>query len=99
MKRLARLILFLTLVVASALLLTRFLSDNEELVQLRFINWRTKEISQALLTLIAFLSGIGLAIVLLFSAVVSKSMQVRRLRRENEALQRLVEAQSQNKAG
>jgi len=73
------------------LLLASFLNENAQVVQLYFLMWRTTEMSLGLLVTFSFLIGAVLSAFVLAGLVLSKSLELRRLRRELSAVQRLME--------
>jgi uncharacterized integral membrane protein len=97
MKPSFKMLLAVVLLVAGSFLVARFFNENSESIQVQFLYWRTNEISKGALIGIVFLLGISVAALLAFSTVLSKSFEVSRLRRENQALRRLVESREDNK--
>lgn len=91
MKRSLKFLIFVVLVFIVAFGLQRFLSENAFPTQVQFLLWRTKEVSLGLLVALSFLSGILLASLFLITALFSSMMTSRRLKRENAALQRMIE--------
>lgn len=78
--------------------LAQFLQVNQEPAQLRFCigsacrwGWQTKEVSLGWLVSLSFLVGLFLSSALIFSAAASKSLEAKRLRRENESMRKLLE--------
>lgn len=71
-------------------LVWKFVAFNPEPLQLRIFNYRTVEMSAGLLSVFIFVAGILLSTFLFFSAVVGSRLEKRRLARENESLQRLL---------
>jgi len=88
----------LVLILIGALLVGRFWMDNSELIRLRFLSWRTQEISLGALSLLSFGSGVLVTAALLTSGMFSKHFEARRLRRENSALQTLLERSDRSQA-
>lgn len=84
-------VIYLVLLFVVGFGIARFLEENSNPVQLRFFLWRTKEAALGSLVSLSFLSGILLSSVVLLSTVFSRSMEAKRLRRENLALQKMVE--------
>lgn len=95
MKRSISFLLSVIAVVAGAFFLSRFFADNSEVVRLRFHVWQTKEVSLGYLCLFSFLAGLLLTSVFLVSNSVSKYFEAKRLRRENAALQKMLEMKEQ----
>lgn len=90
-KRSVYFLLLILVVVIGAFALSSFLQDNGQATRLRFIGFQTKEVSLAILVLISFLLGLVFSSVILLSSSFVKHLEARRLRRENEALQKLLE--------
>ena len=96
MIRPIKIIFVIILIVVAGFLINRFLQSNQELVQLQFIYWRTKEFALGALVSLSFLLGLLISSGILTSQLVSKTLEARRMRRENDALQRLLETKAQD---
>jgi lysylphosphatidylglycerol synthetase-like protein (DUF2156 family) len=94
MKRSLGLLITLVFILGGAFVVARFFTENAEPMQLEFWTWRTKEIQKGYLAGIIFLFGILVSGILTLSTVLSKTFEVARLRREVQALQRLLDQQS-----
>lgn len=92
MRRSVTLIFFVALVVTAALGLSRFMADNADPQRLRFMMWQTREVTLGMLVMLSFLMGLGCSCLFLMSVMIKKALEARRLRRENVALQKLLEA-------
>ncbi len=87
--------LFMMLFIVGGVIgLTLFLRQNPDPVQLEFIRWRTRPISEGAVAVLSFLIGVGFSLFFVVSAVISKSVESARLRRENLALQKMIESYS-----
>lgn len=95
MKRGLKLLIVLFLTLGGAVILARFFNENTEDLQLQFMDWRTKPLGKGHLVGLAFLMGMLVSTLLMFSTVISRSLQASRLKRENEALQRLIASKQQ----
>ena len=101
MKRSLSYFFILSLVVAAGVSLAIFLNQNNDPVILYFgANWlggffRSSEIALGHLVLISFLVGIFGSGVVLAGQLISKTLELQRLRRELEALQRTLQIHSQ----
>jgi len=93
MKRPVRTMILILGLLAVAYFLARFFNENSEPTRLQFMIWRTKELSKGILLAITFLLGAFMTAFFGFSGIIAKSMEASRLRRENAALQRLLENQ------
>jgi len=89
-----KLIFIILLIVGAGYLLSRFLDANREIVQLQFMLWRSKQLPLGILVTASFALGLVLSSGILVSSLLSKTFEARRLHRENEALQRLLETKS-----
>lgn len=69
----------------------QFMNDNSDAVQLQFMAWRTKSLSLGMMAFLLFITGFAVAFILALGAVISQSIEAARLRRENQALQKLLE--------
>lgn len=94
MRKSLSILLSLIFVVAGAFLIARFFTENAEPMQVEFWGWRTKEIQKGYFVGLIFLFGILLSGFLTLSTVLSKAFEMARLRREVQALQRLLDQQS-----
>jgi len=83
----------LTILVALGIfwLLWIFAQGNPEPLQLKFHSWRTLEIQTGILILGVFALGVLVSAFFLFSILVMSMVDKRRLRRENESIQRLLD--------
>lgn len=91
MKRILRNLFFATLIGGLSFLLSRFFEENSDPLQAQLMGWRTKPIGTGLFVALTFFIGFFLSFILTFTAVVAKSIEAGRLRRENLALQKLLE--------
>lgn len=91
MKKAFGFVVFVGIVLGAAFLLNQFLLDNPAGVQLRFFQWRTKEVSMGTLVCVIFLFGLVAPFLMMFGPYVSKTVELKRLHKENEALQTLVD--------
>ncbi len=94
MKRLIRVIVFLIAFLAISLSVAKFLQQNSEPLQLQFFQWRTKEANAGVVAGLCFLAGFLFSFFVCLGAVISKSLEAGRFKRENASLQKLL----QNKA-
>lgn len=85
-----RQLLTVLLILISFWLLWVFAKSNPEPLQLKFLNWRSLEVSTGLLVSIVFFLGVLVSGFFFFSLVVSTLLEKRRILRENESLQRLL---------
>jgi hypothetical protein len=101
MKRSLWYFFFLSLLVLLGVCLALFLNQNTDPVVLYFgASWlggflRTSEIAQGHLLLITFLLGIFCSGFTLAGQLISRTLELRRVKRELEALQRTLQIQSQ----
>lgn len=72
-------------------MLSRFFDENSDPLQIQLMNWRTKPVGTGVLVLMAFVLGFLLSFLVTFTAVVAKSLEVGRLKRETSALQKMLE--------
>ncbi len=96
MKKSLSYFLIVLIVVLAGTALALFLKQNSDPAVLYFgAEWmgfyRTRELALGNIVLLAFLSGVLLSGVVLTSNIVLKSLELRRLRRELEAIQRTLE--------
>jgi len=89
-------IIVVLLVVGGAFALARFLNENSDVIQLKFIYWQTKEVALGSLVLISFFLGVFISSLFLMGSLFSKYFEARRLRRENTALQKMMEIREKN---
>jgi uncharacterized integral membrane protein len=94
MIRPLKLIVFVLAMVAGGYLVSVFLDANREMVQLRFSLWRTKDVGLGLLVSFSFVLGLAISAGILTTALISKMLESKRLHRENDALQRLLETKT-----
>ena len=71
-------------------MLWNFVRDNPEPIQLRVWIWRSLEMPTGLIAIAIFVGGILLSSLLFFSVLASSSFEKRRLRREIDALQKMI---------
>jgi len=93
MRRAITWIIFVSLVGLVGTALALFLNQNSDPVVLYFgTEWlgffKTRELNLGALLLISVLTGILASALILIGTLISKSLEVRRLRRELEAIQR-----------
>ncbi len=93
MRRSIGWVIFISLVALAGTALALFLNQNSDPVVLYFgAEWlgffKTREINLGNLLLLTLLSGVLASALILTGALVSRSLEVRRLRRELEAIQR-----------
>jgi uncharacterized integral membrane protein len=98
MRKAIWILLSLLFVFGGAFLLARFLEENSQREALRFFLWRTKEFPLGYMVSLSFLGGLVLASALLLSQLFSKSMELKRLRRELSALQKMLEMKEKSTA-
>ncbi|PIR21901.1 MAG: hypothetical protein COV44_10820 [Deltaproteobacteria bacterium CG11_big_fil_rev_8_21_14_0_20_45_16] len=91
MRRSLYYIFILTLIILGGVALGRFWVENAEPAQLMFLEWRTKPTSMASLIIISFSVGVVLSSTVLTGSMLSKFLEAKRLRRENTALQKMME--------
>lgn len=91
MKRGVVFVIYVLILFVLGFALARFLEENSQPIQLRFYLWRTKEIGLATLVSLSFLGGVILSSLFLLGTVFAKTMEAKRLRRENLALQKMME--------
>jgi uncharacterized integral membrane protein len=96
MKKSLGILVSLVLIVGAAFAIARFFTENAEPLQLEFWSWRTREVPKGYLVAFIFLAGILVSGLLTLTTVLSKTFEVGRLRREVQALQRLLDQQSKN---
>ena len=94
MNRPLKLIFIVLAMVAGGYLVSVFLDANREMVQLRFSLWRTRDVALGLLVCFSFVLGLLISAGILTTALVSKILETKRLHRENDALQRLLETKT-----
>lgn len=86
----------LLVLVFGGIAIGSFWMDNSESIQLQFLSWRTKPVSLGALVIICFSSGVLIASALVSGSLFSRYFEVRRLRRENSALQKMLELKDRN---
>jgi uncharacterized integral membrane protein len=94
MIRPLKMIFTVLLMVAGGFLVHRFLDTNSEMIQLQFWKYRTKEMGLGSVVTLSFVIGLVISSGILTSSLISKILEARRLHRENEALQRLLETKT-----
>jgi uncharacterized integral membrane protein len=98
MKQTIWILILLLVVVLGGFLLARFLEDNSQRESLRFFLWRTKEFPIGYMVSLSFMAGLLISSVLLLSNLLSRSIELRRLRREIGALQKILEVNEKSNA-
>ena len=79
--------------VAIALFLFAVIAVNQEQVSIRFLGWRTPELSLYWWLLTAFLAGTAVGVAALLPARAKGALRVRRLRKELDEAKRQVPSQ------
>ena len=98
MKRDFFLIFVFLVMIIGSLSIGRLWMENADPIQLKFFYWQTKELSSGSLVILSFVIGFALASLVLIGGTFSKYIEARRLRRENSALQKLIEAKEKHLA-
>jgi hypothetical protein len=91
MKRLVRFSLLVVVIGGLSFLLSRFFEENSDSLQVQLLGWRTRPTGAGFLVASAFFLGMFFSLFFTFTAVIAKSFEASRFRRENLALQKLLE--------
>lgn len=91
MKRPIQFVAFLAIMAGIVFLAVLFFRQNPEAIQVEFLRWRTQPVSKGFLVFLSFFIGVFVALFFALAGIFSKSMEVSRLRRENRALQKILE--------
>ncbi len=98
MKSALKLMILILALVGISWTLFIFHQENLDPVRLYLGSYRTRELALGALVMGAFVVGLLLGGLVFFSVVMSVQLERRRLRKEIEALQRVLSAQSSNSA-
>ncbi|MDB5037313.1 MAG: hypothetical protein JWQ35_841 [Bacteriovoracaceae bacterium] len=91
MKRTVRIFLLIVAIGALSFILSKFFEENSESLQLQLFGWRTRPLGAGLLIAAVFFTAVFFSFFVTFTAVIAKSIEAGRLRRENRSLQKLLE--------
>ncbi|TVQ80025.1 MAG: LapA family protein [Bradymonadales bacterium] len=98
MKRVFGILLIVAAVFVLGFALAHFLRENAQNVRLYFLAWRTYESSLGVLVSLSFIVGLLVSAVIFSGILISRSLELRRLKRELTALERLMEIKEQKEA-
>jgi uncharacterized integral membrane protein len=91
MKRIIRLFVAFLVFGGGAFVLSKFFDENADSLQLQLLGWRTRSVGVGVLVTFVFFAGVFVGLFLTFTATLSKSIEASRLKRENLALQKILE--------